>query len=67
MAFAEKARARVNDYIASASIFVVASHNNGILRQFCNKAILLDGGRVRRIGSLDSVLEEYEHVEHAHA
>jgi ABC-type polysaccharide/polyol phosphate transport system ATPase subunit len=62
MAFAEKARERVNAYIADARIFVVASHNNGILRQFCNKALLLDGGRVQRFGPLDSVLAEYEHA-----
>jgi ABC-type polysaccharide/polyol phosphate transport system ATPase subunit len=60
--FAEKAEARVKDYIAQARIFVVASHNSAILRQLCNKAVLLDGGRVREFGPLESVLAQYEHA-----
>ena len=59
-AFAEKAEARVKDYIEKARIFVVASHNPAILRQFCNKAVLLEAGRLRRFGPLKNVLEEYE-------
>lgn len=62
MAFAEKARSRVDEYVNNAHILVLASHNNAILRQFCNKAILLDSGVIRKMGSLDEVLEEYEHA-----
>jgi len=60
MAFAEKARARVNEYVESASIMVLASHNNSLLSQFCNKALYLEHGRVRMLDSLDKVLAEYE-------
>ncbi|MCJ8151398.1 ABC transporter ATP-binding protein [Shinella sedimenti] len=58
-AFAEKAKARVNEYVENASILVLASHNDGILRTFCNQAILLDQGRITFAGSVDEVLERY--------
>jgi ABC-type polysaccharide/polyol phosphate transport system ATPase subunit len=60
MMFAEKAQARIEDYVTDAHILVLASHNNTILRQFCNKALLLDSGRIRRFGPLEEVLAEYE-------
>ena len=59
MAFAEKAKIRVEEYVAGAHILVLASHNNQILKQFCNKAILLDSGRVTKFSDLDNVLDEY--------
>lgn len=61
MAFAEKARARVGEYVESAHILVLASHNNAILQQFCNKGLFLEHGRVRMFGPLDEVLEAYQH------
>lgn len=62
LAFAEKARSRISEYVASAHILVLASHNNAILRQFCNKALLLEAGWARRLGPLENVLVEYEQV-----
>lgn len=65
MAFAEKARIRVTEYVDNAHILVLASHNNAILSQFCNKAIFLEAGRIRMAGSLEEVLSEYERANHA--
>ncbi len=59
MAFAEKAKARVAEYVEGAHILVLASHNNEILKQFCNKAILLDAGRILLHGDLDQVIDAY--------
>lgn len=61
MAFADKARARVGEYVESAHIMVLASHNNAILRQFCNKGLFLEHGRIRMFGALEEILEAYEH------
>ena len=61
MAFATKAQARINEYVADAHILVLASHNSAILRQFCNRAILLKHGRIEVAGSVDEVLAAYEH------
>lgn len=60
MAFAQKAQARIGEYVADAHIMVLASHNNQILRDFCNKAIMLDKGRIAAMGDVASVLEAYE-------
>jgi ABC-type polysaccharide/polyol phosphate transport system ATPase subunit len=57
--FAAKAEARVRDYVSQARILVLASHNPGVLRRFCNRAILLESGRVIATGDLDDVLERY--------
>ena len=62
MAFAEKAKARVEEYLAGAHILVLASHNNSILRQFCNKAVLMDSGNIVKFGSLDKVLDAYTEI-----
>jgi ABC-type polysaccharide/polyol phosphate transport system ATPase subunit len=59
-AFAEKAKARVSDYIARSSILVLASHDSTVLRQFCNKGALLQKGQVARFGPLEDVLKAYE-------
>ena len=59
-AFAEKARARVTDYIARSSILVLASHDGAVLRQFCNKGALLQKGRLERFGPIEDVLGAYE-------
>lgn len=35
------------------------SHNMGVVAQLCNKAMLLDGGRVAASGRTDTVIEKY--------
>jgi ABC-type polysaccharide/polyol phosphate transport system ATPase subunit len=60
MAFAEKAKLRVEEYVSGAHILVLASHNNAILTQFCNKAILLEAGHIKLFGSLEEVLTKYK-------
>lgn len=62
MAFAEKAKNRVEEYVSGADILVLASHNNGILQEFCNKAILLDSGNIVRIGTLDEIFDAYNKI-----
>lgn len=59
MAFAEKVKRRIEEYISGARILILASHNTTILSQFCNQAILLEAGRIRLHGTLDAVLAEY--------
>jgi len=58
--FIEKARARLNDLVSSTSILVLASHSESVLRQFCNRALLMHDGQVLLDGSVEDVLAEYE-------
>ncbi len=55
--FVSKAQARLNKMIEDVSILVIASHNEEIIKRFCNKAILLDEGVIRHAGSVDECLE----------
>jgi ABC-type polysaccharide/polyol phosphate transport system ATPase subunit len=57
--FAERARLRAERLYARAGILVLASHNVTLLRQFCTRALWLDGGKVVAHGAIDDVLTAY--------
>jgi ABC-2 type transport system ATP-binding protein len=38
---------------------VLASHQNTILRAFCNKLVWLNKGQIERVGPVDEVLAAY--------
>jgi lipopolysaccharide transport system ATP-binding protein len=58
-AFADKAQKRLNGFYKDIGILVIASHADGLIKQLCNKAILLEHGRVKAYGEVDAVLEAY--------
>jgi ABC-type polysaccharide/polyol phosphate transport system ATPase subunit len=58
-AFIKKAEKRMTDLIHRSNIFVFASHAPGLIEKFCDKAIWLDNGRIREIGSVAHVNEAY--------
>lgn len=57
--FIDKARARLDELISNASIMVMASHSEDILRQFCNRAVLMHEGRMLMDGTVDEILTAY--------
>jgi ABC-type polysaccharide/polyol phosphate transport system ATPase subunit len=59
--FIQKARQRLNELLSNTKILVLATHNFEIGLQFCNKALWLEKGEVKRLGSTQSVLNEYLH------
>lgn len=59
-AFRKKASQRMLEFVDKAGILVLASHNDVLLRQHCNRALWLDRGRVRMDGGVDEVLSEYD-------
>ena len=59
MNFAAKARQRIEDMMDRASILALASHNTDILRQYCNRAILLQQGSIVADGTVDDIAREY--------
>lgn len=58
-AFAAKARDRIESMMSRASILVLASHDPKTLRKYCNRAIMLSGGRITAEGTVDEVLRAY--------
>jgi len=59
-AFHRKAEARLNQFIADAKIFVVASHSTELLRHLCNRGVVLHSGRVAFDGSVGDAIRYYE-------
>jgi ABC-2 type transport system ATP-binding protein/lipopolysaccharide transport system ATP-binding protein len=59
MNFAAKARQRIEDMMDRADILALASHDTSILKQYCNRAILLRQGSIVADGSVDNIAREY--------
>lgn len=57
--FLKKAQVRITRLIDQVSILVIASHNSDILTQFCNKALVLDEGRIVAAGEVHECLARY--------
>ncbi|MCL6712231.1 ATP-binding cassette domain-containing protein [Pseudomonas sp. R2.Fl] len=58
--FVEKAKARIQNRVDSAEIVVLASHRLSLLYSVCNKALLMEGGRIVQMGGVREVLGAYE-------
>ena len=59
MRVSRRERQRVKAMIERSSIMVLASHSDELIRQMCNRAILLDHGRLLADGPTEDVLEMY--------
>ena len=57
--FLAKADARLRQLIGRSQILVLASHDGELLRNMCNRAIVLDAGRIVFDGSVDEALGSY--------
>jgi ABC-type polysaccharide/polyol phosphate transport system ATPase subunit len=58
--FAERAAKRMEDFIGRSRIVVFASHSNTLVQKMCNKAALMQGGRMLAIGAVEEILERYD-------
>lgn len=58
--FLSRAHQRMVNFVSSAGILVLASHSPDICRQWCNKAVWMEGGMVKLEGDVDTVLERYQ-------
>jgi len=57
--FMAKARDRMQSRVGGSKILVLASHSIGLLRNICNKGIVLEKGRVVHSGDIVSALRHY--------
>lgn len=57
--FLQKAKARLEGLMQKASILVLASHNDQIIRSFCTRALCLRGGNIAFDGEVDTCLAFY--------
>jgi ABC-type polysaccharide/polyol phosphate transport system ATPase subunit len=63
--FAERATKRMEEFIGRSRIVVLASHSNQLIKSMCNKAALMDSGRVVATGDIDDILAQYDVFVHA--
>ena len=64
--FMTRAHNRIEGLMSRANLLVMASHSNTMIRQFCNKALLLRAGRIEEFGPVESTIAAYEKWVAAH-
>lgn len=60
--FMAKAKERMQSRVGGSKIVVLASHSVGLLRDMCNKGIVLEGGKLVHYGDIGSALSAYHDV-----
>ena len=58
--FQQKATAYLDSVINQSSLVVLASHSNDVLRQMCNKGMVLGDQQLLHFGDLESAISFYE-------
>lgn len=58
--FVKKAESRMTKMIDDSNIMLMVSHDNSLIRKFCNRVIWIDHGQVFLDGGADEVLSKYE-------
>ena len=57
--FQEKCIEKMKDLKRQGKTMVFVTHSLGIVREFCNRAVWLDNGKVKMDGKPDEVIDEY--------
>jgi len=63
--FIKKAKARMVDRVSAAGVVVLASHNVSLLRDVCNRGMLIEGGAVIFDGAIGDAIKEYSSRNHS--
>lgn len=58
-AFMDKAEKRLNEFMNRSKIIVLASHSDLVIKQLCNKALLLEHGKIISAGGTEEVINTY--------
>jgi ABC-2 type transport system ATP-binding protein/lipopolysaccharide transport system ATP-binding protein len=58
-AFLQKASERLKLFTEQVSIIVLSSHSEDLIKRMCNKAVLMEHGRIVGLGSTQEVLTQY--------
>lgn len=62
--FFEKAYGRITDMVNQSSIVVLASHSHDHLRNFCNKGLVMNRGRMHFMGDINQAIDSYHTLMH---
>lgn len=57
--FAAKAKLRLTEFLSRDCTLILSSHSMDLVKDFCNRIIWMDNGRIIADGNSDEVLEKY--------
>lgn len=57
--FMQRARSKMVSLLNQSSIVVLASHADNLINEFCNKCILMEGGKIKFFGDVSTALSLY--------
>lgn len=57
--FEKSTKERLDNFYKQAGIIIVASHSDALIQRICNKAILMEHGKIVKMGPVDEVLAHY--------
>jgi ABC-2 type transport system ATP-binding protein len=57
--FMQRAEKRLESFLSYAGILVLASHSESVVRRICNKAALIQQGKLVGFGSVDEIFASY--------
>lgn len=60
MSFQRKCFAKIQSLINDGTTLLFVSHDLEVVKRFCNKALLLDDGKIKQYGDSKSVCDSYE-------
>lgn len=60
--FQEKARNRLVNIVHKSEIVVLATHSLSVIKEWCNRVIWLNAGRIVADGPTEEILREYKHA-----
>ena len=58
--FQKKCLGKMKDVATNGRTVLFVSHHLGSIRQLCNKGILLDSGRLTKVGEINNVIKAYQ-------
>jgi ABC-type polysaccharide/polyol phosphate transport system ATPase subunit len=58
--FAAKAEKRLSSFMDSAGIMIMASHNAGMLRDFCNRGLVIHEGKILSDSGIEEAIATYQ-------
>jgi ABC-type polysaccharide/polyol phosphate transport system ATPase subunit len=57
--FAARAEGRMHALIQRTRILVLATHSDSLIKSMCNRAVLMEKGRIIEVGPVDDILNRY--------
>jgi len=61
--FKKKSQSKIRKMMDDSNTVVIVSHSFGLLKEICDRMIMMEKGRIKIIGSPDEVIAKYKEIE----